>query len=70
MTLITPPGEMGADVRFGTTQRFGVPMGFGGPHAGYLAVRTAHAPAAAGPTGRGVGGRRREHRLPPRAADP
>ena len=43
MTLVTPPGEQGADVCFGTTQRFGVPMGFGGPHAGYLAVRTAHA---------------------------
>jgi len=43
MTLITPPGEQGADVCFGTTQRFGVPLGFGGPHAGYLAVRTAHA---------------------------
>ncbi|WP_336082177.1 aminomethyl-transferring glycine dehydrogenase [Nocardia sp. SSK8] len=43
LTLITPPGEQGADVCFGTTQRFGVPMGFGGPHAGYLAVRTAFA---------------------------
>ncbi|MGC4932133.1 aminomethyl-transferring glycine dehydrogenase [Gordonia sp. DT30] len=42
LTLITPPGEQGTDVGFGTTQRFGVPMGFGGPHAGYLAVRTAH----------------------------
>ncbi|GAC56049.1 glycine dehydrogenase [Gordonia hirsuta DSM 44140 = NBRC 16056] len=39
-TLITPPGEQGADAVFGTTQRFGVPMGFGGPHAGYLAVGT------------------------------
>ncbi|CAB4635910.1 unannotated protein [freshwater metagenome] len=39
LCLIEAPGEMGADMVVGTTQRFGVPMGFGGPHAGYLAVR-------------------------------
>ncbi len=41
-TVVTPPGEMGADVVVGSSQRFGVPLGFGGPHAAYIATRNEY----------------------------